>query len=383
MRRKTFIKTGSGLLVSGVLGNVMSTSCSKINTYPKYEGKRLIILRLDGGHDGLFAFLPANNEYIAKRRPQLFKRTVEKGIAYENDWVLHQNLSIIDELSQKNQAKLIPFLGYPEPNTSHFKSAEIWETGVLPQESKGIKEGWIGKNLTRTNISKTNLHYPVIALHENKTLFDKIKEHEAFTWVDKSLSHQYLDEIPALLELLEKTQNYPIQDYVKKQLENQLTQMKWLTQIEPRKIHYTSDLNRQLNWASELINNDYPYQVIHTHLGGFDTHLGQPQRLEELYLDLNESLTEFIHSISMTHWPNTCIWIYSEFGRTIDENKNLGTDHGFGGLGMILSGDESFLEMIKVKTNAGNSFENSPLIYAPVFNDFRTIYEKLQAFISS
>jgi uncharacterized protein (DUF1501 family) len=383
MNRKTFIKNGSGVIVTGLIGNAISTSCSSKSIYPKYDGKRLIIIRLDGGHDGLFAFLPAKNEHIAKRRPDLFKRTIEKGIAYENSWVLHQNLSIIDELSQKNQAKLIPFLGYPEPNTSHFKSAEIWETGVLPQEGKELKEGWIGKYLTRTNIDKTNLHYPVIALHENKTLFDKTKEHEAFTWLDKSLSHQYLDEIPPLLELLEKTQNHSIQDYIKKQLENQLTQMKWLSQIEPKRTNYTSDLNRQLSWASELINKDYPYKIIHTHLEGFDTHLDQPQRLEELYLDLNHSLSKFILSIKHSHWTNTCIWIYSEFGRTIDENKNHGTDHGFGGLGMILSGDESFLKSINIQTDIENSFDNSFKVYAPVLNDFRTVYEQLAAFISA
>jgi len=44
------------------------------------------------------------------------------------------------------------------------------------------------------------------------------------------------------------------------------------------------------------------------------------------------------------HWKDTLVFVYSDFGRTIDENRSGGTDHGYSGLSMLAGGDLSTFE---------------------------------------
>lgn len=76
-------------------------------------------------------------------------------------------------------------------------------------------------------------------------------------------------------------------------------------------------------------------------LGGWDTHINQgsvsgqlPNRLKAL----SETLAAFVQALGTTY-SNTVILVMSEFGRTVHENGNTGTDHGHGNVMWIMGGD--------------------------------------------
>jgi uncharacterized protein (DUF1501 family) len=77
-------------------------------------------------------------------------------------------------------------------------------------------------------------------------------------------------------------------------------------------------------------------------LGGFDTHSGQLERLSDLYPDFTGGLQYLSKELKASgHWKDTLVFVYSDFGRTVDENRSGGTDHGYSGLSMVAGGDLS------------------------------------------
>ena len=99
---------------------------------PKYQGKRLVLISLDGGHDGLHAIAPKNNDVLAKLRPKIYADTLQKGIpislASQSDFVLHRNLKPWLASLEKEEFRIIPNVGLPlnEWNGSHFVSQDFW-----------------------------------------------------------------------------------------------------------------------------------------------------------------------------------------------------------------------------------------------------------------
>ena len=109
-----------------------------------------------------------------------------------------------------------------------------------------------------------------------------------------------------------------------------------------KKGSYSGEFGSQLMSASQIIQRDLSYPVLHYVLGGFDTHGGQIERLTDLYEDFSVSLSRFAADLKRSgHWKDTLVFVYSDFGRTIDENVSGGTDHGFSGLSLLAGGDLS------------------------------------------
>ena len=82
---------------------------------------------------------------------------------------------------------------------------------------------------------------------------------------------------------------------------------------------------------------DVGIEVATVEMGGYDTHEGQQNRLPELMKDLAESLNAFWNDVSAYHHQLTVV-VVSEFGRRVKSNESDGTDHGLGGLCMVLGG---------------------------------------------
>lgn len=341
LNRKSFIQSTTALSLGTILGNSISSCSSKNQVFQGFEGKRLIIIQLNGGHDGLFALAPYSTESILSARPKLMKSACMDGVKLNADWVLNRNLSPLVDLWAKNELAFLPFVGYPNPNTSHFKSSEIWETGKLPHELNSQKLGWT--NWAFEEDKKIN----IVSLHENPTLFDKRPNQSAFSWTGTGSFTPYLSDLEDLI-LSHKTPNL-----VKEKLSIILKECRLLNILPYSPSN--SEFERQSFYSSQIIKHHLPYQIIHTTLGGFDTHLGQPDRLNKLYLQLSTGLISMKSELSREQWNNTLVIVYSEFGRTIDENSNQGTDHGSAGLSLLLSGDTELIKSM-------DSLDQQPII---------------------
>src|ERR1051326_8947828 len=102
----------------------------------------LVVLQMAGGNDGLNTLVPFNNDYYAQARPRL--RFSAKNVLKLNDNLgLHPSLPSLKAVYDAGQLAIIQGVGYPNPNRSHFRSTEIWQTAS--DSGKVEKYGWLGR----------------------------------------------------------------------------------------------------------------------------------------------------------------------------------------------------------------------------------------------
>ena len=102
----------------------------------------LVILQMAGGNDGINTVIPYRSDFYHKARPRI--GIPAKQVLKLNDEVgLHPGLSGFKELFDAGQLAVIQGVGYPNPNRSHFRSTEIWQTASDSNQVE--KYGWVGR----------------------------------------------------------------------------------------------------------------------------------------------------------------------------------------------------------------------------------------------
>ena len=137
----------------------------------------------------------------------------------------------------------------------------------------------------------------------------------------------------------------------------------------------TTGLGNDLATISSIIGYNKPFKVFHLVHGSYDTHQFQTHRLNQLYNDLGKCLKTFAYDLNkMGEWNNTQVLIYSEFGRSIDENSNGGTDHGTAGPVFVLGGEQIYESLVNLEpTYEIYSRYNTPMLKHQV--DFRDVFK--------
>jgi uncharacterized protein (DUF1501 family) len=332
MRRRAFLRN-TGLAAATLGINILNQGCEYTTNIPKFHGKRLILIKLAGGNDGLFSLIPKEHDIIDSLRPNMAKLAKKNGVSFFNQWLLNYELRYLESFAARGELAILPFVGYPNPNTSHFKSTEIWETGILPGESYK-KTGWIGKLLDEGTLSIEGNDTPVLSLADQETLVIRGVSKQGYKWHDNRILEWYGQDISFWLR---DNQNSRIAEKLLKEYHL----LNSLNKIQPVSIFPDTYLGCQLANVAAIIQNDKPFKVFYTLQQGYDTHISAPERLSKLYIELSDALTALEKTLKSTsHWDDTMIMVYSEFGRTIDENANGGTDHGAAGLALLLGSNQ-------------------------------------------
>jgi len=124
---QTLHAQADGALIQGVTGR---------------DGNILVVLQLAGGNDGLNTVIPMGNDEYRKARPTLGLPDPSI-LRIDPQTGLHPSLSGLASAYQDGHLAIVQGVGYPNPNRSHFRSTEIWATGV--DSDKSSTTGWIGR----------------------------------------------------------------------------------------------------------------------------------------------------------------------------------------------------------------------------------------------
>src|SRR6516162_9520489 len=106
------------------------------------DGTILVVLQMAGGNDGLNTVVPFANDHYHRARPRL-GLSAEKVLKLNDELGLHPNLAGFKELYDAGHLGIVQGVGYPNPNRSHFRSTEIWQTASDSQKFE--KYGWVGR----------------------------------------------------------------------------------------------------------------------------------------------------------------------------------------------------------------------------------------------
>lgn len=326
----------------------------------------LVFIQLNGGNDGLNTFVPYENPlyYDLRTKIALGKDTVigkNKGMAF------HPALKDFAQMQQNGDLTILQNVGYPEPNRSHFRSQEIWQTAT--DSNKYVNEGWLGRYLDL----QCKEHQPTagINLDSIDNLALKGVEPNAITVKDPNRFKVKNDKEENI-----KLSDNPQLDFVRK-IANSVTEgaddiQKALTQSTSENSYPKTGLSKNLEWIARLIKGNLNSKVYYTSLGGFDTHDNQLAIQERKLTELNDAIFSFYQDLKKAQLlQNVTIVVFSEFGRRVKDNGN-GTDHGTAAPMFIIGGNNK--GTILGKNPNLSDLDNGDLKYEI---DFRSVYATL------
>jgi len=326
----------------------------------------LVFIQLNGGNDGLNTFIPYENPlyYDLRTKIALSKEAVigkNKGMAF------HPALKDFAQMQQNGDLTILQNVGYPEPNRSHFRSQEIWQTAT--DSNKYLNEGWLGRYLDL----QCKEHQPTagINLDSIDNLALKGIEPNAITVKDPNRFKVKNDK-----EETVKLSDNPQLDFVRK-IANSVSEgsddiQKALAKSTSETSYPKTGLSKNLEWISRLIKGNLNSKVYYTSLGGFDTHDNQLGIHERKLTELNDALFSFYQDLKKAQLlQNVTVVVFSEFGRRVKDNGN-GTDHGTAAPMFIIGGNNK--GTILGKNPNLSDLDNGDLKHEI---DFRSVYATL------
>jgi uncharacterized protein (DUF1501 family) len=106
------------------------------------DGTILVVVQLAGGNDGLNTVVPYANDAYHVARPRL-RLAPDQILKIDNHIGLNAKLVGLKSLYDEGHLAIVQGVGYPNPNRSHFRSTEIWQTAS--DSDRNLSEGWLGR----------------------------------------------------------------------------------------------------------------------------------------------------------------------------------------------------------------------------------------------
>jgi uncharacterized protein (DUF1501 family) len=311
--------------------------------YNSNSTKKLILIRLDGGNDGLNTLIPLDQySNLINARPHVIlpeNKIIDLGT---NDLGLHPELTRFKSLFDEDRMKIIQNVGYSTPDFSHFRSMDIWQSAS--DSSQYLTSGWIGRYLENLHPSYPE-QYPTndfphplaVELNHSSLLTTGLKSVTSYTsnqpWNHNEISGDFDNTYPEdpagkklkFIQIISRQSNQ---------------YGKILKDCYEKGNNYndypTSDLGNQLKVASSLIKGGLESKIYIASIGGFDTHDNQILTNDttkgehaNILKDLNNSIGSFFDDLDKNaKSEDVLVMTFSEFGRTITSNASNGTDHG-------------------------------------------------------
>jgi uncharacterized protein (DUF1501 family) len=381
LNRKEFIKQSALISSLGLFAPQIIQSCNE-GSFEPFKGKKLVIVQLQGGMDGYHIISQKENDLLNKLRPNLQEPFIKNGIPWLDEWSINPKFQIISELIQKNWLIPITNIGYPDYNRlSHFAAKDMWETGSVVGDKKIHKTGWIGRLMDEKKLKPEWNPNPVLLINDDDIIIDKGNIYEGQSWKNYNAFANFdkMQEEWLSIHKANITQEF---NHIYLTVENNNNIHKILKNLNSaQKSIENKDMYGQFERVTECIQKDLPFQIYNVTQSGYDTHHKQIIRLEPLALELFGAIKKMALKLSESgHWNDTIVFVYTEFGRTIEENANSGTDHGTANHAYILGGNlKSFTYLKQTKFETVKIAEKQ---YIKHKIDFRDVYDKIKSYIA-
>lgn len=291
----------------------------------------LVLVELKGGNDGLNTVVPyADPSYrrlrprLALDRDQVVKLTPEVG--------LHPALAPLLPLWEAKRLAIVQGLGYPEPNLSHFRSIEIWDTASRSDEY--LDAGWLTRAFTA---SPSPAGFAADGVVVGSGGMGPIAGHGARA-IALASPEQFLRN--ARLARGEGEARNAALAHILRVERDVLASAHRLQAPRPlATVFPAGGFGAAVATVSQLAANEAGIAVVRLSLDGFDTHAYQQGRHEALLRQLAEGMVALRAALEETgRWDSTVVATYAEFGRRPRENHTGGTDHGTASAHLVMGG---------------------------------------------
>jgi uncharacterized protein (DUF1501 family) len=325
------------------------------------DGTILVVLQMAGGNDGLNMVVPYADDAYHVARPRL-RFTPDQILKIDNHIALNPKLIGLKSLYDEGHAAIVQGVGYPNPNRSHFRSTEIWQTAS--DADRTVSDGWLGRYFDNCCAGADPTVGVAIgeetpqAFAAKKPTGVTFSRPEQFRFRPSEPGNGQMSAEEMFFRQLNeggagdesgnvtsntggsigaisgKTKNdLSTLDFLQRTaLDAQLSSDKILAIARKYKstVPYPQgQLAASLNIVARMIAGGLPTRVYYASQGGFDTHAGQINTHERLMGEFNEAVTAFVADLKQQgNFERVLLMTFSEFGRRVQENANGGTDHG-------------------------------------------------------
>jgi len=338
MKRRDFVKQttlASSLVMVPSFLKAFDDTFNLVNSY-----KRVVVIQLTGGNDGLNTIIPYRNDIYYKSRPQI---AIDKNsvLRATDDLGFHESMGQFKQLYDQGYVSIINNVGYPNPNRSHFRSTDIWQTAS--NANQYLQTGWIGRYLDAYGQQP----YNAVEVDESLSLIMKGAKMNGIATNDAKRLYRTSQE-PYFKKLLQHYEASHLSEhnlgYLYKTMVDAESSARYIYEtsrtFNSKQNYPKTNFGKQLKTTAEFINSGLKTKVYYASLNGFDTHATQPNRQSRLLKTYSEAIYSFVEDLKKNNtFKDTLILTFSEFGRRVEQNAANGTDHGAANNVFVITGN--------------------------------------------
>ncbi len=375
MKRRDFIQQSS--LASSLLMVPNFIKAFESSILNERSFKKLVIVQLSGGNDGLNTIVPYTNDVYYKSRPKIAIKASEVR-RINNTLGFHPGLLPMQRLYDKGYLSIINNVGYPNPSRSHFRATDIWHTAS--DSNDYLTSGWIGRFIEQNGKKP----FSAIEIDDSLSLMLKGREMNGIATKNPKLLHNNMNT-PYFKKVLKQQTDRHLSEhnlgYLYKTMIETKSSAKYIYETSKTartKIEYPQNpFGKQLKTTAEFINSGLETKVYYVSMGGFDTHANQINSQARLLDVYSKAMEVFVKDIDeQGNLEDTLILTFSEFGRRVEQNAANGTDHGAANNVFVIGKNLKKPGLYNEAPDLTNLDTNRDLRYTV---DFRSIYVTILA----
>jgi uncharacterized protein (DUF1501 family) len=357
MRRRTFL-AAAGAAPLFTAGRLYAAPVS---------GPRLLVVFLRGAYDAANILVPVSSDFYYASRPNIAIAR-DAVLPLDSDWGLHPALKdSILPLWQQKQIAFVPFAGTDDVSRSHFETQDTIEMGQPVGGSRNYQSGFMSRTAqvlsgTRPISFTTQLPLtfrgtePVPNIALNFAGKPGVTDHNAALI---QAMYQGQDLAPAVAK------GFEVQTEVYNTFSSEMISAN-------RNAVTTKSFELSAQRIGVLMQDKFNLGFVD--VGGWDTHVNQGGAdgyLANRIGELGRGLAALQTALGPA-WNDTLVIVVSEFGRTLRENGNRGTDHGHGSVYWVLGGGIKGGRIVgpQLAVTEANLFQNRD---CPVLTDYRAL----------
>lgn len=343
MNRRRFLQQ-LGLISGGTLVAIGFHGWAARSAISDSKPKRLIVVFLRGAVDGLNVVIPYSESgyYDARSLIAIAPPNEANGaLDLDGSFGLHPALNSVIPLWKQGSLAFVHACGSPDATRSHFDAQDYMESGT--PGIKTTQDGWMNRLLSLMPSPS-----PIQAVNVGATMPRILTGSRAVATLpgSREANRSLPIDRPQISEAF--NQLYSGNDKLSKAYqEARAARQQIMSNLDQEMMQANngapspSGFARDTQQLARLMVKDSSVQLAFMALGGWDTHINQGGVTGQLARNL-KSLGEGLANLSQglgNIYADTAVVVMSEFGRTVHENGNGGTDHGHGNVMWLMGGN--------------------------------------------
>jgi uncharacterized protein (DUF1501 family) len=312
--------------------------CRPAAAAPRTSRKVLVAVFQRGAADGLNMVAPFFEKRYYQLRPSIavpipVKQPGAGAIDLDGRFAFHQALQPLKGMWDAGELAIVHAVGSPDTSRSHADAQATMEAGTAGAKAQ---DGWLNRALSRGSDNPS----PLRGVAVGATLPQALRGDRSAVAIDDLSTFELSSQLSPVLERLYARSADP---RLKAQGSGVFEAIRRIESIRQQRYTpsnnagYQGAFGTRLRQLAALIKSNVGVEVAFIDLDGWDHHANENEQMWRMLREFGSGLSAFARDLG-DRMSDVVIVTMSEFGRTAAENGNQGTDHGHGGVMMVLGG---------------------------------------------